>query len=216
MGEMGVACYCMLTLGEIGVACYCVLTLGEIGVACYCVLILGEIGVACYCMLTLGGDRGGLLLYVNIGEIGVACYCVLLTLGEIGVACYCVLILGEIGVACYCMLILGEIGVACYCVIGVACSFWMVLYVYLPASKVIATQANMCIALILLIATLAGYILWFMKRSSDLRRDGMTDVGRITLYSSASAGQILTTQCLFKHKPFYKIKKYARHKLISK
>ena len=30
MGDIGVACYCVLTVGEIGVACYCVLTVGEI------------------------------------------------------------------------------------------------------------------------------------------------------------------------------------------
>ena len=31
-------------------------------------LTWGEIGVACYCMLIWGGgDRGGLLLYVNMG-----------------------------------------------------------------------------------------------------------------------------------------------------
>ena len=27
--------------------------------------------------VNMGGDRGGLLLYVNMGEIGVACYCML-------------------------------------------------------------------------------------------------------------------------------------------
>ena len=27
--------------------------------------------------VNMGEDRGGLLLYVNMGEIGVACYCML-------------------------------------------------------------------------------------------------------------------------------------------
>ena len=69
----------------------------------------------------MGGDRGGLLLYVNMGEIGVACYC-MLTWGDRGLLLYVnmgedrawllYVNMGEIGVACYCMLTWG-IGVAC-------------------------------------------------------------------------------------------------------
>ena len=35
----------------------------------------GDSGLLLY--VNMGGDRGGLLLYVNMGEIGVACYCML-------------------------------------------------------------------------------------------------------------------------------------------
>ena len=42
----------------------------------------------------MGGDRGGLLLYVNMGEDrgGLLLY---VNMGEIGVACYCMLTWGR-------------------------------------------------------------------------------------------------------------------------
>ena len=40
--------------GEIGVACYCMLTWGEDRTGLLLYVNMGEIGVACYCMLTWG------------------------------------------------------------------------------------------------------------------------------------------------------------------
>ena len=52
----------------------------------------------------MGGDRGGLLLYVNMGEDrgGLLLY---VNMGEIGVACYCMLGGDR---PCYCMLTWGR------------------------------------------------------------------------------------------------------------
>ena len=78
--------------------------------------------MACYCMLIWGGDRGGLLLYVNMGKDrgGLLLY---VNMGEDrgglllrvnmggdrgGLLLY--VNMEKIGVACYCMLTWGEIG----------------------------------------------------------------------------------------------------------
>ena len=67
-------------MGEkIGVACYCVLTWGgggDRGGLLLYVNMGGDRGGLLLCV-NMGEDRGGLLLYVNMGGIGVACYCVL-------------------------------------------------------------------------------------------------------------------------------------------
>ena len=51
--------------------------------------------MACYCMSTWG-DRGGLLLYVNMGVYGGGLL-LYVNMGKICVACYCVLTWGRYG-----------------------------------------------------------------------------------------------------------------------
>ena len=63
--------------------------------------------MACYCMLTWGGDRGGLLLYVNMGvDRGGLLLCVNMGVDRGGLLLY--VNMGEIWVACYCVLTWGR------------------------------------------------------------------------------------------------------------
>jgi uncharacterized membrane protein len=63
-----------------------------------------------------------------------------------------------------------------------------VLLGFLSDPKLKATQAFMCMSLIISCATLASYIYWMIHNDSDTRQRGMTDVGRATLYLAGTAG----------------------------